>query len=209
MSSTTLYRLSGLALLPGALLFLIGQVLSAVPQADASLPTQQTNALYLTLTLLSFLGMALLVLGLPGIVARQAVRAGWLGWVGFLLVFLSGLLYLSDTVIGFLVISWLSVNAPHVMIQWFSDNAAYFVYEAVESLLLAAGGVLLGTATMRAKVLPRWAGLFLMVAVILDLVGFALPDMLSTIVTSVASVLLALAFGWFGYALWLTKGATL
>lgn len=86
----------------------------------------------------------------------------------------------------------------------FSENAAFFVYEAVASLLLAVGGVLLGIATMRARVLPRWAGLLLIAAAVLNLIGFSLPD--NTIVTSVASVLLALAFGWFGYALWLTKG---
>ncbi len=204
MSSTTLYRLSGLALLPGALLFLVGNVLSTVLLSDTSLPTQQSSTLYVSLTLLTFIGTALLLLGLPGILARQAARAGWLGLVGFLLVFLGGSLSLSDTVVGLLTISWLSVNAPHVMTQMFSENAAFFVYEAVASLLLAVGGVLLGIATMRARVLPRWAGLLLIAAAVLNLIGFSLPD--NTIVTSVASVLLALAFGWFGYALWLTKG---
>jgi hypothetical protein len=70
MSSVTLYRASGLALLLGAVLFIVGSILSF---AGAPL-----TPIWLVATGVYISGMVLTLLGLPGIVARQAPRAGWL-----------------------------------------------------------------------------------------------------------------------------------
>lgn len=72
MSSVTLYRASGLALLLGAVLFIVGSILSF---AGAPL-----TPIWLVATGVWISGMVLGLLGLPGIVARQASRAGWLGF---------------------------------------------------------------------------------------------------------------------------------
>lgn len=211
MSSATLYRASGLALLLGALLFIIGNVLSTVLFPGNSTPTQLSSALYVSVSVLSFIGGSLLLLGLPGIVARQAARAGWLGLVGFILTILGGLLFTSFTVVSFLILPWLAVIAPQSAAQLTSANGppAFFVYFLVASLLNAVGGVLLGIATMRARVLPQWAGLLIIVSAVLLLVAFPLTGIISSIVSIVASVLFALGLGRIGYALWTTKGETL
>src|SRR5213080_4295792 len=107
MSSTTLYRVSGLALLLGALLFVVSNVLTTILFPGNSLPTQSSSALYVSVSVLSFIGASLLLLGLPGIVVRQAAQAGWLGLVGFILTFLGGLLFTSVTVISFLILPWI------------------------------------------------------------------------------------------------------
>src|ERR1700730_16208993 len=112
MSSATLYRASGLALLLGAVLGIIGFILSTVLFPGNSTPTQLSSALYVSVTLVSFIGELLLVLGLSGIVVRQAARAGWMGFVGFILTFLGAFLLTSASVVSFLVFPWLAQVAP-------------------------------------------------------------------------------------------------
>src|SRR5260370_25705150 len=94
MSSGTLYRSSGVALLVGALLAIIGNVLSSVLFPGMNDPNQYVSALWLPVMLLGFVGSFLLVVGLPGMVARQATRAGWLGLAGFVLTFIGGVCFL-------------------------------------------------------------------------------------------------------------------
>jgi hypothetical protein len=88
MSTVTLYRASGLALLLGAVLFLIGYALAFVFNTDTPLGLAMAGVWTS--------GLLLLLLGLPGIVARQAARAGWLGFVGFLLTFSGAFLAISS-----------------------------------------------------------------------------------------------------------------
>ncbi len=193
MSSVTLYRASGLALLLGAVLAIIPNILIFVF-------TSGTIALVLTWAFVS--GTVLLLLGLPGIVARQASRAGWLGFAGFLLMFLSWLLLASFTVVLRLIIfPWLVVHAPQVGAQLFSTYQALNVYTNLQLALFVLGGVLLGIATMRARVFSLWAGLLLIIGAVLDPVGFV-----SGIVGTVAAVLVTLGLGWIGYALLTAKG---
>jgi hypothetical protein len=193
MSTNTLYRASGLTLLLGAVLFIIGSILSfaAPPLAP----------LWLVATGVWISGMALLLLGLPGIVARQVTRAGWLGFVGFLLTFLGWFLLTSFYVVDNLILSpWLDALAPHVYAQWFFNPAVAVSIHVADSLL-GVGGVLLGIATMRAGVLPRWAGLLLIAAAVAAFGGFVIGNL-----TIVAEGLVGLGLGWIGYALWTAQG---
>ncbi len=83
------------------------------------------------------------------------------------------------------------------------------MYLLVASLLFAVGGVLLGIATMRAGVLPRWAGLLILVGAVLKLVNCPLSGVIGGIVLLVACVLFALGLGWIGYVLWTAKDEAL
>jgi hypothetical protein len=208
MSSATLYRASGLALLLGALLGIIGNTLTTVLFPGNSTSTQISSALYVPVFVLFFIGTLLLVLGLPGIVARQAQRAGWLGFVGFVLTFLGAFLFTSVTVVNFLVLPYLAQVAPK-LIAGGNGPPALFVYFLVASLLFGVGGVLLGIATMRARVLPQWSGLLIIVGAVLTLVDFPLTGIISSIVSIVSFVVFALGIGWIGYALWTAEGETL
>ncbi len=184
MSSVTLYRASGLALLLGAVLVIIGLPLSFVFPPDTPIALAMIGVWTS--------GAVLLQLGLPGIVARQASRAGWLGFIGFLLTSFFAVTDLT-------IFPWLDVHAPQVSAQFFTANSAVNVYIAVASSLFAVGGVLLGMATMRARVFPQWAGLLLILGLV-SLGGFA------NIFLSVAGVLGFLGLGWMGYALVTAKG---
>ena len=195
MSSVTLYRMSGLALLLGAALFIIGLVaLASVFKTDTSLGLAMIGV--------TSSGVALLTLGSPGIVARQSSGAGWLGLIGFLLLSLNWLLLIGvGAMLEFTILPWLDAHAPQVSTQLLSTNAALSVYIDVRFVLLVLGGVLLGIATMRAGVFSRWAGLLLIVGAVLSPASFVL-----VIFGTVANVLVSLGLGWMGYTLWITKG---
>ncbi|PWT78902.1 MAG: hypothetical protein C5B60_00455 [Chloroflexi bacterium] len=188
MSSVTLYRASGLALLLGAALVIIGLPMSFFFTPDSPLALAMIGVWTG--------GVVLVQLGLPGIVVRQAARAGWLGAVGFLLLFSGGFLLASFfAVLDLTVFPWLDVRAPLLSFQFFTANSAVHVYLAVVSALFGVGGVLLGIATMRAGVFPRWAGLLLIVGLVS--LGAAFVNVL-LIVTLVFGMI---GLGWIGYAL--------
>lgn len=202
MSSVTLSRASGLALLLGAALFIIGLALAFVFKADTPFGLAMAGVWTS--------GLVLLLLGLPGIVARQTSRAGWLGFVGFLLTFSGAFLIASYNAVTILTINpWLDVHAPKVENQGlYFANPALTVYNSVAISLLLIGVVLLGIATMRARVFPQWAGLLLIASVVVALVGLVgsiVSSIVGNIAGPVAGVLVLLGLGWIGYALLTTK----
>jgi hypothetical protein len=192
MSSVTLYRASGLALLLGSALVIIGLPLSFIFTPDSPLA--------LVMIGVWTCGVVLVQLGLPAIVVRQASRAGWLGFVGFLLLFSGGFLLASFfVVLDLTIFPWLDVRAPLLSVQFFTANSAVHVYLAVVSALFGVGGVLLGIATMRARVFPQWAGLLLIVGLV------SLGAAFVNVFLIVALVFGMIGLGWIGYVLVTTQ----
>jgi hypothetical protein len=146
--------------------------------------------------------MALQLLALPAIVARQAAPAGWPGFVGYVLTFFAWFLltgfYLVDNLI---LSSWLAALAPHAYGQW-SQNPAVVATIHVANALLAGGGALLGLATLRASVFARGAGVLLVAAAAASLGSYIYGNL-----TTVAVALVALGLGWMGYTLLPAHGA--
>jgi len=60
------------------------------------------------------------------------------------------------------------------------------------------GPLLFGIATFRARILPRWAGVFLTLAAVLIPVGGMFPHEYQTMI---AMIPIGLAVAWLGYAL--------
>lgn len=83
-----------------------------------------------------------------GLRARQASRSGWLGLAGFIAAFLGTALMLVATL---LVLIFLDAVGEAVLTGLFAGGV----------LTTIVGFVLLGIATVRAKVLPGWYGLLL------------------------------------------------
>lgn len=194
MSSVTLSRASGLALLLGAALFIIGLALTLV------FPPGTPPGIVITSVWAS--GLMLLLLGLPGIAARQAARAGWLGLVGLFLTYVGEFLGISYFVVFYLImVPWFAVHAPQVTGQFLLTNP---IANAVGAMTSWVGLVLLGIATIRAGVFSRWAGLLLVVAVAFDFfTSFGGP--VSRIAGPLSNVTLAFTLGWMGYTLLTTK----
>jgi hypothetical protein len=212
ISSATLYRLCGLALLVGALLEALTAVVTALlfpndtPQQAASMPQQYLGISWLILALLNLLSVVLEVGGLPGICVRQRAQAGRLGLVGFILTLVGSILIVGVQAIGLLVLPYLADNAPHLL----APPTSYTTYALVAALLLSVGVVLLGLATMRAGVFPRWAGFLLILSIVINLVSFSpLPASIGGLIERIAAVVFALGLASMGYVLLAERQATL
>lgn len=198
MSAKTLYRASGLALLLGAVLLIITNVLQSTVFSSND-PQQFTNPAAQVVTLINVIGSLLLVFGLPGIVARQASRSGWLNLIGFVFTLLGGFMFTSLSLINLLVLPWLAQVAPKLAAG--NGPGELFVAYLVAGISFALGGILLGIAIMRAKIWSRWTGLLLLLGAVINLADFPLNGPISSIVNIVSFVLFAGALGWIGYSL--------
>jgi hypothetical protein len=200
MSPRFLFRSSGMALLLGSLFGLSWTVMSALilPLAD---PNQFASPFFLIASWLMFFAAVAIVPGLVGWYASQSARAGWLGFVGFALVFF-GVLVLGVG-FGFIsatVIPWLTTHAPELLVGALPPLLT--LCALVSALMVGVGTIPLGFATMRAGVLPRWPGLLLILSGAAGLLGLLPLPYLKNIPAIASAVLLFLGLGWAGYALW-------
>lgn len=206
MLPVTFYRATGLVLLCGYLVALIGFVLRAFdPGINLA---QEASALFLYSNVLVFIGLALLLFGWLGLVARLAELAGWPGLAGALLIFLSGVVFAGIIGYNFLASPWYAVHAPSAAAQVAIGTPQVGVTSYVGGGLLFAGTVLAEVAMLRARLRAAWPGALMVVAGVLALVFlFVLFSLIiSFIVFAVALLLFVLGLGWMSYALLSAKG---
>lgn len=192
MSSSTLYRLSGIGLLIGGLLATVGILIEGFNE-------NLLSPIWLPAGLLLMIGEMFFILGLPGLYTRQAHKAGVVGLIGFILFFFSALLFgiVTSTLYTF-IFPWLTQSAPKLGIDGPPALGLLFAMGGFMSLI---GSLLLGFATIRAGVLSRGAAILLLVASVLNTAVsfFPLPY-----ANSIVLALLFISIAWFGVSL-LTK----
>jgi hypothetical protein len=197
MSSITSYRLCGIALLLGSVLSIVYYLSEAFITGNdlASL----TSPVSLIGSIISFIGSVLVLLGLPGMYARQAQRAGILGLLGFLFVWYVTLF--QGIVIPFTNVTFIPLLASHSVglsvvttppPTWTPFSIASMISEVLGILLLAI-------ATWRARVFPHWTAWLLIATLLVGVVSFVpfIPEALSNLTAIIASA----AVAGFGYAL--------
>lgn len=197
MSSTTSYRLSGIALIVGAVLSAVGYILSAFSSGN-DLQTL-ISPLSMIFSLFTIFGSLLVLLGLPGMYTRQAGKAGILGLLGFLFVWYVTLfqgIMIPFTTVSFIPLLAAHQVAPLLMTTPPSTWTPFIIASMVGQVL---GILLLAIATLRAKVFPRWIGWLLIASLVLGLVNFVpfFPEALQSLSAIIASI----AIAGFGYAL--------
>jgi hypothetical protein len=149
-----------------------------------------------------------LLLGLPGVYAAQAERAGRLGLASGLLLFFGTLFFAVSNDYGF-VAPPLAAQAPAML----EAINAYPPVVAMNGLLIVCffpGSILFGLTIWRAGLLPRQGGVLMAIGAPLYLVGGALGQLYVEALWTIA-ILGALALGvglaWAGYALWMGYAA--
>ncbi len=194
MSSSTLFRLSGLGLLLGAILAIVAVVgHNAVRQASEL--ADITNTPSVMFVRLLMVGALLVIMGLPGLYARLAEWAGVLGLIGFVLTFV-GLLF-ADVVMtanyGFIMPKIAATSEGRALIETGLPDPGFMM---LIFPMILIGLLLLGISIVRAKVLPRWIGLLFIASVLFIPVASAVP-----IIAHLFSAPIFLAFASCGYAL--------
>jgi hypothetical protein len=201
MSSTRLFRLSGVALLVALPIQVVGWILHPPGEELVDLLDSLQGPAHFVLCV----SWVFALLGLPGLYARQAHRAGVLGLVGFVLTVLMAAyhvyLLLFEAVAAPLLAedpATQAVIAPEGQLEHGGSISDFAV-----PLILAFP--LFGIATLRAGVLPRWAGWLPVASVPIFFLTMAiLPSRLPGAVSPIAAqyYLLFLGYAWGGYALW-------
>ena len=206
MSSTTLVRMSGVSLLLGGLLHLI--YLFTHPHSSGL--AYYANPATALSHLAGFASVVLILLGLPGLYARQAERAGIVGLAGTVLIFF-GLAMVdgTHTVIDSAVTPALAAVPEAAPLLAAGGPLEGAMQGGMQGTLVAAGGpmlllglILLGVSTVRARLLPRWAGALPVVAALTVPLGFVVPSL-----EGVAFAMPYLALGCLGSVLTMGDGA--
>jgi hypothetical protein len=201
MSSTTSYRLSGIALIIGSLFSIIYYLTQTLLNGN-DLATL-TSPLSLISSIIGIIGSILVLLGLPGMYTRQAGRAGILGLLGFLFIWYVTLY--QGVLIPFTSVTIISQITAHIVPQSAALPLAttpppawtpFFLVSMVGEVL---GILLLAIATLRARVFPRWIGWLLIATLVVGFANFVpfFPEALQSLPGIIGSA----AIIGFGYAL--------
>ncbi|EFH84914.1 hypothetical protein [Ktedonobacter racemifer] len=189
MSSSTLYRLSGIGLLVGGLLATLGTIIQGFSNDNLLSP------LWIPAGLAVLIGEMFFLLSLPGLYTRQAHNAGVIGLVGFILFFLSALLLgIGTSTLYIFIFPWLTQNAPRLA----DGPSALNIFFPVAGLLNLIGALLFGIATLRAGILSRAAAILLLVAAV---VSFAANFVPLPYMSSITTALTFIALAWLGSSL--------
>ena len=160
MKTANLIRWGALAALASGAFWIAGSLLQlAYPQDPPGALGYYLNYLGTAVFSAAYLGM---LGGLVGLHARQVESYGRLGRAGFLLAFVgAALAFVGQATSG--------IFPENGTLGWlFSDPGFGFM---VGILLTSLGLVLMGIATMRAGVLPRWCGFGLVALVVFSALG--------------------------------------
>lgn len=202
MTSSSLIRWSGLAnLIAGILLALF----ALFHPADVN-HTTMLQTPWVAEHTVGIAALSLTLLGLLGIQARQATQAGGLGWIGFVLALIGTAYLVGDLRFDAYLFPIVAQHAPDLVAipgPLFTETTAVII-PLTEVLFFGVGFVLLGIAIMRARQLPRWAGLLLVVGAPLFIVG---PP-ISWVVFVLGAILLGAGLSWLGYTLWSTSSVS-
>lgn len=149
------------------------------------------------------------LIGVTGIYARQAEKAGWLGLASYVLFSLFFVLTLPFVFAEAFILPLLATEAPTFVAGFlgiFNGNPVQtnlgvlpVLYTLAGFAGYVSGGLLFGIATLRAGVLPRWAGGLLAFAAVSPLL---LSSLLPHPLDRILAVPMGLALAWLGYALW-------
>jgi hypothetical protein len=182
-------RISPMALVrrSGLLAMAAGAYMIVLPFVHPSDDVGVQSVAWVPVHLLYFAALTIILLALVGIFARQLQRAGRLGLAGFLTAFVGTAMLLLE-------------GREHMFSPDFGIGTPRGLPELiVASVVFSIGYTLLGSAIVRAGVLPRGAGILLAVGG--PIVAFSPPIGVQAVLV-VGHVLFGFGLVWLGYALW-------
>ena len=202
ITGANLIRWTGLAAMVAGIIFAGIQ-----PIHPPDVLSSVTTSAWAIITPLKTAMCILFLLGIAGLYARQVEEAGWLGLAGYLLFTLSWALQTAFVFAEAFILPLLATAAPKFVDSYLGiargqasemNLGALTAIYALVGVLYMLGGLLLGIATLRAGILPRWpAGLLAVVAAVTPAAAL-LPHQIQRL----AAVPMGVALAWLGYALW-------
>jgi len=199
MGTQKLIRWSGLALLVAGILWLLS-IFHPPDTLDGMLAPAWGPSHYVTAVASVFL-----VFGLIGLYAYQVAKVGWLGLIAFILTLTANAMLTSAELFGGALAPTLAANPATQSLVNPQQAGPFVIVNGVIVVLATVGNILLGIAIIRAGVLPRWAGLLIIIGYVFLAFGIGLPAL--AIISPVGIVLSGLGYAWCGYRIWAAMGA--
>lgn len=196
MSTSSLLRWSGLAAILGGALLALTMLFhpnDADPNAIGLTAWTPVHAVLIGAAILQLFGWV-------GLYRAQAETIGVLGFIGFALGFTGTALVVPALVVEAFVIPIIAPSAAGSVLL--DPNGPLFggalgILFLLMAVTFSLGAILFGIVTARANVLPRWAGIALLIGG--PLLGFTPP--LPTLAAQIGAALIGLCFVWAGYRL--------
>lgn len=202
ITSSNLIRFSGLALVPAGIVFAGIQ-----PIHPPDVVESVTTTAWAIITSLKFVMSILFVVGITGLYARQAEKAGMFGLVAFLVLATSWTLLTCFVFTEAFVLPPLAATAPAFVDAALGISFGHTgdvnlgvlptLYSVGIGITYMLGGLLFGIATFRAGILPRVPAGLLAIAATLTPLAALLPHAEQRY----AAIPVAFALAWLGYAL--------
>lgn len=210
MTSSRLFRISGLGLVVGAVAFIVHVVLRSVITAGPDAATFAKDALWVPINALGVMGAALVLLGLPALVAWMAGPTGLLGVFGVTLITLALMFFgVFLSLYSMLVMPWLADKAPSLVAASARPPVGFVIAFAAGLAAWFVGTVLLASPFIRGRVQPRWVGFVLLASALWVVVGNFIiapsgpaTNLAINLLSNLSPVLLLIAFGYLGSRIW-------
>jgi hypothetical protein len=191
MSSNALARWSGIALIFGAGVGIVGHLLGGGPGATRHTPV------WIAAQFAMLIGGELVLLGLPAVYRRQSDRLGAFGLIAFVLLF-GGMMRELVAPVSHL---WMAELAARPETRSLVNVRAPLLFAAVVFVAsqYVLGVVAFGVSVIRARVFPRGPGVLLIAGLVVEnLTGVARIVLLDGAVFLDGGVFVLAALGWLG-----------
>ena len=208
VTTSNLIRFSGLGLVPAGIVFAGIQ-----PIHPPDVVESVTTTAWAVITSLKFAMCVLFVIGITGLYARQAEKAGLFGLIAFVVLGLSWTLQSAFVFAEAFILPPLAATAPEFVDALLGISyghtgevnlGALPALYSVVGIAYMLGGLLFGIATFRAGILPRVAAGLLAIAATLTPLAALLPHAEQRY----AAIPVAFALAWLGYALFSERRAS-
>ena len=207
MTNSQLLRISGLALLIGAVAFIVHIVLRSVITATAGgdTATFAKEGLWVPINLLGVIGAVLVLLGLPAMYARMASATGLAGLVGVVLIALAWMFFgVFLSLFSVLVAPWLANQAPSLVTASAPLPAGFIIAFIAGLVAELVGSVLLAILFIQGRVQPRWVGYVLLASAVFAVIGDVIAangpatNVAINLLSNLGLMLLLIALGYLG-----------
>jgi hypothetical protein len=210
VTNSQLFRIGGLGLFVGAVVFVIHVVSRSLITAGVDPAVSAQEGPWVPINALSAVGAALVLLGLPAVYAWMAGPTGLPGLVGVTLIEVAWMFFgVFLSLYSELVLPWLADKAPSLV----ADSAPLpvgFVVAFIIGLVAWFVGAVRSTAPfIGGRVGPRWVGYVLPASALWVVVGdLAIApsgpakNLAINLLSNLGPVLLMVGVGYLGFRVW-------
>lgn len=209
MTGPQIFRISGRALLAGAIAFIVHVVLRSVITAGPDPAAFAKAGLWVPVNVLGVIGAFLVILGVPAVYARMAASNGVSVLLGIALVAAAWMFFgVFLSLYGLLVLPWLADKAPTLVAPSTPPPPAFIIGFVIGLLAWLVGTVLLAIPFIRKREQPSWVGYVLAASGLWVVIGnlFIAPsgpasNLAVNLLSNMGPVLLLVGLGYLGYRL--------